>query len=90
MAELMKDAPAAGWKKAELVYDAFNQEIDGKLYMLSMSCSVSGWIYNKSLFQENGLKEPDDRWTLDDILEAARKLTKPDKRQYGVLAVEGL
>jgi ABC-type glycerol-3-phosphate transport system substrate-binding protein len=90
MADLTKDAPAAGWKKAELVYDAFNQEIGGRLYMLSMSCSVSGWVYNKSLFQANSLKEPDDKWTLEDVLEAARKLTKTDKNQYGVLAVEGL
>src|SRR4051812_48228868 len=90
MADLTKDAPAAGWKKADVVYDVKNQEVNGKLYMLAMSSSVSGWIYNKNLFQEAGLKEPTETWTLDDVLDAARKLTKPDKNQFGILAVDGL
>jgi multiple sugar transport system substrate-binding protein len=90
LADITKDAPAAGWKKADVVYDPYNQEVNGKLYMLSMSSSVSGWIYNKSLFQEAGIKDPDESWTLDDVLEAARKLTKPDKNQYGILAPDAL
>src|SRR6266511_6316806 len=72
MADLTKDAPANGWKKAEVVFDPYNQEVGGKLYMVAMSSSVSGWIYNKSLFQESGLKDPDDNWTLDDVLNAAQ------------------
>jgi multiple sugar transport system substrate-binding protein len=89
LVDLTRDAPAAGWRKADVVYDVKNQEVDGKLYMLSMSSAVSGWVYNKTLFQEAGLKEPDDTWTFDQVLEAARKLTKPDKRQYGALAPDG-
>ncbi len=89
LVDLTKDAPSAGWKKADMVYDPKNQEVSGKLYMLSMSSSVSGWIYNKSLFQEAGIKDPDDKWTLDDVFEAARKLTRPDKNQYGILAPDG-
>ena len=90
LVDLSRDAPAAGWKKAEVFFDPYNQEIDGKLYMLWMSASVSGWIYNKTLFGEAALKEPDDSWTLNDVLEAARKLTKPDKQQYGAFAPSGL
>ena len=90
LADLTKDAPAAGWKKAEVVYDPLNQEVGGKLHMLAMSSSVSGWAYNKTLFQEAGLKEPTDTWTLDDVFDAARKLTKPDKNQWGIQAVDGL
>ncbi len=89
-ADLTKDAPAAGWKKADVVYDLKNQEVNGKLYMLAMSSSVSGWIYNKSLFDEAGLKEPTESWTTDDVLAAAQKLTKPDKNQWGILAPDGL
>jgi ABC-type glycerol-3-phosphate transport system substrate-binding protein len=89
LVDLTKDAPAAGWKKADVAFDPLNQEVAGKLYMLSMSSSVSGWVYNKTLFQEAGLKEPTDTWTLDDVFDAARRLTKPDKNQWGIQAVDG-
>jgi ABC-type glycerol-3-phosphate transport system substrate-binding protein len=90
LADLTRDAPAAGWKQAEVVFDPFNQEVGGKLYMLSMSTSVSGWCYNKSLFQAAALKEPDDAWTLTDVFEAAQKLTRRDQQQYGVDAVNAV
>ncbi|HEX2325927.1 MAG TPA: extracellular solute-binding protein, partial [Chloroflexota bacterium] len=90
MADLTRDAPAAGWKKAEVIFDPHNQEVGGKLYMLSMSSSVSGWAYNKSLFQEAGIADPTDAWTLDEVLDAARKLTRPDKNQWGILAPDAL
>lgn len=86
LADLTQDLSKAGWKKADVFYDPYNQEIDGKVYMLSMSASVSGWAYNKNLFGEAGIKDPDDNWTTNDVLEAAKKLTKPDKNQYGMLA----
>ncbi|HEX2185767.1 MAG TPA: extracellular solute-binding protein [Chloroflexota bacterium] len=90
LVDLTRDAPAAGWKKAEVVYDSRNQEVQGRLYMLSMSASVSGWVYNKTLFGEAGLPEPTTSWTLTDVAEAARKLTRPDKNQWGMRAVDGL
>ena len=88
--DITKDAAAAGWKKADVVFDAYNQEVAGKLYMLAMSSSVSGWAYNKTLFQEAGLKDPTDAWTLDDVFDAGKKLTRPDKNQWGLLAPDGL
>jgi len=39
--------------------------------------------YNKDIFDEAGLDYPDDTWTMDDLLEAAKKLTDPDKPQWG-------
>lgn len=89
LVDLTKDAPAMGWKKADVVYDPFNQEVDGKLYMLSMSSSVSGWIFNKTMFVSAGLKEPDDTWTLTNVLEAVLRLTDPGKQQYGIHAPNG-
>jgi ABC-type glycerol-3-phosphate transport system substrate-binding protein len=82
--DLTRDAPAAGWKKEEMYFDEPNQTLDGKLYMLSMSASVTNWVYNKTIFKEAGLKEPDDTWTFDTVLEAAQKLTDPAKKQYGL------
>jgi ABC-type glycerol-3-phosphate transport system substrate-binding protein len=90
LADLTRDAPAAGWKQAEVVFDPFNQQVGGKLYMLSMSTSVSGWCYNKSLFQGAALKEPDDGWTLNDVFDAAQKLTRRDQQQYGIDAVNSV
>lgn len=86
LADLTKDAPAAGWKKADVLYNPVQQELNGKLYMLGMSASNSAWIYNKNLFQEAGVKEPDDTWTTDTALDAMRRLTRPDRGQYGFLA----
>jgi ABC-type glycerol-3-phosphate transport system substrate-binding protein len=84
LADLSRDAPQAGYKKAEVVYHPQFQEVEGKLFMLSMNSTVGGWIYNKSLFDEAGLKDPDDSWTLDDVLVAAQKLTKREKGQWGL------
>ncbi|MGH2350793.1 MAG: ABC transporter substrate-binding protein [Chloroflexota bacterium] len=84
LVDLTRDAPQAGWKKAEVVYHPQLQEVDGKLYMLSMNSTVGGWIYNKTLFGEAGLKEPDDTWTLDDVLAAAQQLTQREQQQWGL------
>jgi len=84
LADLTRDAPLAGYKKAEVVYHPQFQEVEGKLLMLSMNSTVGGWIYNRSLFDEAGLKDPDDAWTLDDVLGAAQKLTKREKGQWGL------
>jgi len=85
--DLSKDAPQAGWKKDEQVYDPWHQEVNGKLFGLNMNASIGGWAYNKTMFEQAGLKEPDDTWTFDDVLIAAQKLTDPSKHQYGIQAV---
>src|SRR5215207_9719454 len=84
LVDLTRDAPRAGYNKADVVYHPQLQEVEGKLYMLSMNSTVGGWIYNKTLFGEAGLKEPDESWTLDDVLLAAQKLTKREKQQWGL------
>jgi multiple sugar transport system substrate-binding protein len=56
----------------------------GKQYGMPFQLVVSGWYYNVDLFQERGLKLPDDTWTWDDVLAAAQALTVPDKGQYGI------
>jgi ABC-type glycerol-3-phosphate transport system substrate-binding protein len=89
LADLTREAPGAGWKKSELLYNQAQQEVDGRLYMLAMSASNSGWAYNKNLFQEAGIREPDESWTTEQVLDAARRLTRPERGQYGILAPSG-
>lgn len=58
----------------------------GKLYGTPMDVSVIGLWYNKELFDQGGVKYPTADWTWDDLKAAAKKLTVPDKKQYGLLS----
>jgi multiple sugar transport system substrate-binding protein len=49
----------------------------GKLYSLPRYTSVYVLFYNKDLFDAAGLEYPNKKWTWDDYLTAARKLTGP-------------
>lgn len=63
-----------GWFPA--LIDAMR--IEGKLHGLPFKGQVltCGLYYNKDLFDAAGLKYPNEDWTLDDLMEAANKLTK--------------
>ncbi len=52
--------------------------IDGKIWALPYKAFMArcGLFYNASVFQQNGLKLPDDNWTYDDIRTTAQRLTK--------------
>ena len=56
----------------------------GKQYGMPFQLVLSGWHYNVDLFEERGLKPPDERWTWDDVLAAAQALTRPERGQYGI------
>ena len=60
---------------------------DGRLYSLPRYTSVYVLFYNEDLFDGAGLGYPDDSWTWDDYLAAARKLTvdspDPERRRFG-------
>ena len=62
---------------------------EGKLYSLPRYTSVYVLFYNKDLFDAAGVSYPDDTWTWDDYLAAARKLTvsgsDPQKRRVGAV-----
>jgi len=59
----------------------------GRLYSLPRYTSVYVLFYNKDLFDAAGLPYPDESWTWDDYLAAARKLTvgnsDPTRRRFG-------
>jgi multiple sugar transport system substrate-binding protein len=53
--------------------DIFLQE--GKVYALPFQLTPAIWVYNKTMFQDKGVAEPDDTWDWADALEAAKALT---------------
>jgi len=53
--------------------DAFTYE--GKLYGIAKDWNTQVLYYNKALFDAAGLSYPDETWTWDDVLEAAKKIT---------------
>jgi multiple sugar transport system substrate-binding protein len=50
---------------------------------------MSIWLVNKSLLQQNGIKLPDEKWTWDDHLAAAKRLTVASKT-WGIEDGRGL
>lgn len=66
---------------------------DGKLYSIPKDFDTIALFYNKELFDKAGVKYPDDTWTWDDLLNAAKKLTITDANgnitQYGFVATSG-
>jgi len=59
---------------------------EGKIYSLPGGFNIGALYYNKALFDEAGLDYPTRDWTHDDLLEAAKKLTKRENGrviQYG-------
>jgi len=63
----------------------------GKVYGFPSNCSPFVLFYNKKMFDESGILYPNKHWTWKDLLEAAKKLTKKDKKtgrytQFGLLS----
>lgn len=75
---------------------------DGKLWSLPFKSHPGGMFlyFNQTIFEQAGLQPPDDNWTLDQLIETAKKFVKdtdgdgepdvwgytPDRSQKGVLA----
>ncbi len=66
-----------------------DQRWNGKVYALPGNCNVTLLYYNKDLFDEEGLSYPDENWTWEDLLAAAKRLTKRNEDgriiQYGLV-----
>ncbi len=65
------------WEEALKLY-----RYQGKLYEIPYDHGPVILGYNKDLFDKAGVAYPDENWTWDDFLAAAKKLTIPDK-QWG-------
>ncbi len=64
---------------------------DGKITALPFQSEVDMIFYNKDMFEAKGITPPtaDKLWTLDELIEAGKKLNDPDNGVYG-LAIQGL
>lgn len=60
--------------------------VDGKQYGIPMDYDTVALWYNKKLFDEAGLSYPNDQWTWDDLVKAAKTLTDTSKGIYGINA----
>ena len=58
--------------------------VGGVQYLLTKDSSPLILHYNKALFDAAGVEYPTDKWTWDDLLAAAQKLTVPGK-QWGLM-----
>lgn len=56
---------------------------EGKQFAIPKDYDTIGLWYNKTLFDQAGLKYPNDTWTWDDLYKAAKALTKDGV--YGIL-----
>lgn len=59
--------------------------VDGKHYGIPKDYDTIGVFYNKKIFQQAGLAEPQSNWTWDDFHESAKKISDWGKSQgiYG-------
>jgi multiple sugar transport system substrate-binding protein len=57
---------------------------DGKQFAVPPDHGPIFLWYNKDLFEKEGIKPPNAGWTMDDLLDAAKRLTKPGGAQWGM------
>jgi multiple sugar transport system substrate-binding protein len=70
-------------KEADHFPVAVPKDPAGKQWGVAGDLQVVALFYNTAAFDEVGLKPPTPDWKLDDLIEAARRLTDPGKRQFG-------
>lgn len=58
----------------------------GKMYGLPSDGQGHIFAYNKNMFDAAGVKYPDDNWTWNDLVTAAKQITKADDNKWGVAA----
>lgn len=65
-----------------LLMPGFSDET-GHVHVFPYDISAQLLYYNKALLQAEGVPVPDGSWTLDRLLEQAKRLTKPASQLYG-------
>jgi len=56
----------------------------GQVYAIPYDHGPNMLWYNADLFKKHGVAPPNDKWTWDDVLDAAKRLTLPDQGQWGI------
>jgi len=62
-------------------------KLEGGLYGLPWCYATHFLYYNKDLFDKAGIAYPDETWTWEDFVHAARALTDPEAGTYGCDAI---
>ena len=59
---------------------------EGQRFGIPLQTNVFGWMYSVSKFEQQGVPPPNDNWTYDDAVEAARRFTRTNTvpEQYGL------
>lgn len=74
-----------GWRQSDVFFNPATVSYQGKQHAVPFVAHQGGaLVYNKTLFAQAGVPEPAKDWTWDDVLGAAKKLTAPDKNQWGI------
>jgi multiple sugar transport system substrate-binding protein len=60
----------------------------GNYYGLPSDAQCQIFAYNKKMFDDAGVSYPTDDWTWDDMLSAAKKMTKADQNKWGMKAID--
>ena len=60
-----------------------SKDPEGHNWAVPGDLQVAALFYNTAAFDAVNLKYPTDKWTLDDLISAAQKLTDPAKKQFG-------
>lgn len=87
LSEFMDDAE---WNWADFIEGQQNHYLyDGKLWGVAFSGAPLVMFYNKDLFEAAGEKTPTElyeagEWTVDAMLDLARRMTNPEKGIYGI------
>lgn len=62
---------------------------DGKIYCLPSTVNTFGLVYNKDMFKKYGIVdengEPTPPETFEEVREYAKKMTDPEKQDYGII-----
>jgi multiple sugar transport system substrate-binding protein len=82
-----KMIPAATSQYRWMDGDFDSGNASGTYYGLPSDAQSQIMVYNKKMFDEAGVGYPTDDWTWDDVVEAAKKLTKADENKWGILAI---
>lgn len=78
------DEYASEWEDLEQFYAGTLEAgtVNGSVYGFPFDTNCLAIFYNKTMFEEAGVAIPT---TMEELVEAAKKLTKPEASQYGLL-----
>lgn len=77
-----------GFKPEEIFFQPYMDyfcKYGDKYYALPRDVFSLAFVYNKDLFDAAGVPYPQEGWTLDEMVETAKKLTNAEDKQYGII-----